>query len=303
MKYQFYTLDVFTDQIFGGNPLAVFTDGQGLSSEQMQRVAREFNLSETVFVLPPEQPEHSRKLRIFTPEAELPFAGHPTVGTAYLLAALGEIPLSGERTQIIFEEGAGPVPVSIFAEGGQPVSAQLTTAQLPQFGPPPPAAAELAGLLSLDPDDLIAEEIQAVSCGLPFLLVPIRRRQAMGRIQLKRERWEQLLAGYWTPHIYVFTDDLEAPGLDFRVRMFAPALGIAEDPATGAAAAAFAGYLGVRDQAREGLLRWRIEQGIEMGRPSLLEIEAEKREGQITAVRVGGRAVLVSEGKMNLDLA
>jgi len=302
MKYQFYMLDVFTNQIFGGNPLAVFPDGQGLSSELMQRVAREFNLSETVFVLPPEQPGHRRKLRIFTPEAELPFAGHPTVGTAYLLAALGEIPLSGDQTQIIFEEGAGPVPVSIFAEGGQPVSAQLTAAQLPQFGPPTPAAADLAGLLSLDLEDLIAEEIQAVSCGLPFLLVPIRQRQAMGRIQLKRERWEQALAGYWTPHIYVFTDDVEAPDLDFRVRMFAPALGIAEDPATGAAAATFAGYLGVRDPAREGLLRWRIEQGVEMGRPSLLEIEADKREGQITAVRVGGSAVLVSEGKMNIDL-
>lgn len=125
MKYRFYTADVFTDQIFGGNPLAVLPESQGLTTQQMQQIAREFNFSETVFVLPPEDARHTRKLRIFTPGVELPFAGHPTVGTAYILAAIGAIPLTGELTQIVFEEGVGPVPVSIQAEAGQPVSAFL----------------------------------------------------------------------------------------------------------------------------------------------------------------------------------
>jgi trans-2,3-dihydro-3-hydroxyanthranilate isomerase len=266
----------------------------------MQQIAREFNFSETVFVLPPENPLHTYKLRIFTPGAEVPFAGHPTVGTAYVLASIGAIPLTGEATQIVFEEGVGPVPVSIRAEGGRPVSAQLTAAQLPQFGPPPPAAAELAAMLSLAEADLVAGEIQAASCGLRFLFIPVRGREALGRIQLKQELWERVLADYWAPQPYVFAADPELPGSDFRARMFAPAFGITEDPATGSAAVTLAGYLASRDQTETGTLRWRIEQGFEMGRPSLLEIEAEKVAGQLVAVRVGGSSVLVTEGVLTL---
>jgi trans-2,3-dihydro-3-hydroxyanthranilate isomerase len=248
--------------------------------------------------LPPEQAGHTRKLRIFTPSAEIPFAGHPTIGTAHLLAAIGDIPLAGETTQIVFEEGAGPTPVSIRGQAGLPVSAQLTAAQLPQLGPPPPPAAELAGMLSLEARDIVAEEVQAVSCGLRFLFIPLRSRVALGRVQLKREVWERVLSGYWAPQLYLFTAETGLDGADYRARMFAPALGIAEDPATGSAAVALAGYLAVRDQSSAGVLRWRVKQGIEMGRPSLLEIEAEKANGQVTAVRVGGCSVLVSEGRM-----
>lgn len=300
MKYQFYTADVFTTQIFGGNPLAVLPEAEGLTTRQMQQIAREFNFSETVFVLPPEHPNHTRKLRIFTPGVELPFAGHPTVGTAYVLASIGVIPLTGETTQIVFEEGVGPIPVSIRAEGGRPVSAQLTAAQLPQIGPPPPAAAQLAAVLSLAETDVIGDDIQAVSCGVPFLFVPVAGREALGRIQLDQERWKKVLADYWAPHVFVFTADPELEGSDFRARMFAPAMGIVEDPATGAAATTLAGYLAIRDRTETGTLRWRIEQGFEMGRPSLLEIEAEKAAGQIVAVRVGGSSVLVTEGIMTL---
>lgn len=298
MKYQFYTADVFTDQIFGGNPLAVLPEAQGLTTEQMQQIAREFNFSETVFVLPPEDTRHTRKLRIFTPGVELPFAGHPTVGTAYVLAAIGAIPLTGELTQIVFEEGVGPVPVSIRAKAGQSVSAQLTAARLPEFGPPPPPVADLAASLSLAEADFLAEEIEGVSCGVPFLFVPVRSREVLGRLQLKRESWEQHLASTWAPHIFVFSADPELEGSDFRARMFAPAMGIIEDPATGAAATTLAGYLAKRDPRESGILRWRIEQGFEMGRPSILDIEAEKVEGKITAVRVGGSTVLVTEGLM-----
>lgn len=302
MRYRFYTADVFTDRVFGGNPLAVFPDSGGLDTRQMQRVAREFNLSETVFVAPPENPENTRRLRIFTPSAELPFAGHPTIGTAFVLASIGAVAVEGEVTRIVFEEGVGPVPVSIRSFNGKPVFAQLSSAKLPEFGPEPPALAEVAAVLSLDASDLVEKgpAPRAVSCGVPFLFVPVRDRGAMGRVRLDHGTWERVLSSFWAPHLYVVTLDTERPDSDLHARMFAPALGIAEDPATGAAAAALAGYLGGPETIGTGTLRWVVEQGFEMGRPSMLEVEADKVDGEITAVRVGGAAVLVSEGEMEI---
>jgi len=302
MRYRFYTADVFTDRAFGGNPLAVFPDGRDLSSEQMRRVARELNLSETVFVFPAERPRHTRRLRIFTPSAELPFAGHPTIGTAHVLASIGEIALERDVTNIVFEEGVGPVPVRIRAQDGRPVFAQLAAPRLPEFGPPPPSLEKIAATLSLYPSDLLRAEVgpQAVSCGVPFMFVPVRDKEAMRRVRVNREQWERSFSSYWAPHLYVFAYDAELNGSSLRARMFAPALGIEEDPATGAAATALAGYLGVRDGRSDAMLRWRIEQGFEMGRPSILHVEADKRDGAIISIRVGGASVLVSEGTMEV---
>ena len=302
MRYQFYTADVFTDRPFGGNQLAVFPDARGLDVRQMQLVTREFNLSETVFVFPPENPAHTRRLRIFTPGMEVPFAGHPTVGTAYILAAIGAILLDAEVTRIVFEEGVGPVGVAIRAREGRPVFAQLSAAMLPEFGPPPPPPEAIATLLSLDVSDLLAgaDAPQAISCGMPFFFIPVRDRAAIRRIRVDRAQWERQFASFWAPQIYVFTYDAELDGSNVHARMFAPALDIAEDPATGAAATALAGYLATRDATRDGTLRWIVEQGFEMGRPSILEVEADKQAGRITAIRVGGAAVLVSEGAMEI---
>lgn len=299
-RYSFYTADVFSDRIFGGNPLAVFPRAQGLTCQQMQKIAAEFNLSETAFAFPPQTPEGTRRLRIFTPAKELPFAGHPTIGTACVLAATGEIILKDESAAIVLEEGVGPVPVKISAVAGKPVNAELTAPQMPEFGTKPPTITKLAAILSLEPADLLDGKLypQGVSCGVPFLFIPIRNPTALGRIRLERELWQQLLANYWAPSIYAFTPEAESPNCDFRARMFAPALGIAEDPATGSAAAALAGYLAVREQQENGILEWAIEQGIEMGRPSLLRLAAEKQKGEIRAIRVGGSTVLVSEGTM-----
>ncbi len=192
MRYRFYTADVFADRIFGGNPLAVFPDARGLAVDHMHQVAREFNLSETVFVFPAEEPRHTRRLRILTPGAELPFAGHPTIGTAYVLASIGEIALEPEVTDVVFEEGVGPVPVSIHAENGRPVFSKLTAAKLPEFAPPCPSADAIAKTLSLEVSDFLRgkTEPQAVSCGVPFLFVPMRDRFALGRIQINRGLWE-----------------------------------------------------------------------------------------------------------------
>jgi trans-2,3-dihydro-3-hydroxyanthranilate isomerase len=273
-----------------------------LSTEQMQQITREFNLSETVFVFPPQQPQHTRQLRIFTPGMEIPFAGHPTIGTAYILAAIGAIALEGETTAIVFEEGVGAVGVSIRARDGRPVFAQLSAAKLPEFGPPAPPNAMIAALLSLDVAEVLsgADAPQAISCGVPFLFIPLRDRRALQRIRLDRAQWEQHFASFWAPHIYVFTYDAELAESQLRARMFAPAMNIAEDPATGAAATALGGYLGVRDPTRDGTRRWLVEQGFDMGRPSILEIEVDKQDGAITAVRVGGSAVLVSQGEMEM---
>ena len=301
VRYVFHTLDVFTDHIFGGNPLAVFPNGVGLGTEQMQAVARELNLSETVFVFPPDNPLHTRRLRIFTPGTELPFAGHPTVGTAHLLAAIGEIPLDGAETRIVFEEGVGPVPVTIRASEGQPVSAQLSAARLPEFGPPAPSLVEIAEVLSLESHDIVGDPPPAaVSCGVPFLFVMLTNLDALARAQAKRDAWERTLADYWAPHLFLLAPPETGSSTAYRARMFAPAMGIDEDPATGAAATALTGYLAPLGTETSGTVHWSVDQGVEMGRPSRLEVEADLSEGLVAGVRVSGSSVLVSHGKMTI---
>src|ERR1043166_6487207 len=300
MRARFVTADVFTDRAFGGNQLAVFPDASAIPADVMQQIAREFNFSETTFVLPPSDRANTARVRIFTPGGELPFAGHPTVGTAHVLAATGAIGLSGDLTRIIFEEGAGPVPVMIRASAGKPVFAQLTAARLPEIGPPTPSREQLAEMLSLSPDDLRDGPYvpQAISCGVWFLMVPLVDRGAVGRSRLKVDLCERLLGGFVTSHVFVFAEDAERAGSNVRARMFAHDIGVPEDPATGSAAVGLAAYLAARDPRRDGTLRWVIEQGFEMGRPSILEAEAEKKNGQITATRVGGSTVIVTTGEM-----
>lgn len=303
MRCRFITADVFTSRPLEGNPLAVFPDARGLSDQLMQQIAQEFNLSETVFVLPPAEPQNTRCLRIFTPRAELPFAGHPTVGAAYVLAALGEIPLTGPETRIVFEERVGPVPVLIRSEEGRPVFTQLTAAKLPEQGPTPPEAAELAEMLSLAPDDVLSggeDYPQGFSCGGPFLFIPLRSRDALRRARLRIDVWEEILLGGWAREVFVMCREPELSGSHIRARMFAAELGIGEDPATGGAVSALGGYLGIRAPETDGTLSWVVEQGFEMGRPSLLYLEVDKQGGEITAVRVGGSTVLVSEGTMEV---
>ena len=176
MRRHFMTADVFTDQPYGGNPLAVLPNAEGLSGEQMQKLAREFNLSETVFVLRPENPANTRRMRIFVPTREIPFAGHPTIGTALILASMGEFPLEGDRTEIVLEAAAGPIPVTVHSRDGRPVSATLTAPQRPKLGPAP-SADTLAAMLSLEPDQIVQAE--AASTGNPFILVEVRDRQAL----------------------------------------------------------------------------------------------------------------------------
>ena len=298
-SFQYYTTDVFTREQFGGNQLAVFPDARGLDPALYQSIAREFNFSETTFVLPPTDPSNTRRVKIFTPGGELQFAGHPTVGTAFVLATIGAIPLTGAETKIVLEEGVGPVPVTIRSEGGKPGFAQLSVAQLPQVGPPAPSAADLAKCLNLDAGDVLTGEWgpEGRSCGTPFLMVPVRDRKALARARPNLDAWEAVLSKYWTNKVFFFCREPELKDSHYRARMFAPTIGVPEDPATGSACAGFAGYLADRDKRADGTLRWRVEQGFEMGRPSLLDLEVDKKNGAVTGVRVGGYSVLVSKGE------
>ncbi|HEU6450861.1 MAG TPA: PhzF family phenazine biosynthesis protein [Gemmatimonadaceae bacterium] len=304
MKHRFVTCDIFTSRVFGGNPLAVFPDAREIPEESLQQIASEFNLSETVFILPPADSSHTRRLRIFTPAAEIPFAGHPTVGAAFVLATLGEIALEGAETRVVFEEGVGPVPVLIRARDGKPTFTQLTTAVRPEIGPPAPGRSILADILSLEPADILGGMTapQAVSCGLPFLIVPLKDRDAVRRAKVRLDHWESSLRMYWAPSIMVFARDAELEGSDIRARVFVPGLAVPEDPATGSAAAALGAYLGARDTTGATQLHYVVEQGFEMGRPSILEIDVEKADGNVTTVRVGGEAVMVSEGEITVPV-
>jgi trans-2,3-dihydro-3-hydroxyanthranilate isomerase len=293
MKLPFCTVDVFTEHRFGGNPLAVFVDAPELPDELMQNIAREFNLSETVFIVKPRDPRAKRRLRIFTPARELPFAGHPTIGAAQVLVEEGLV--SGS---FLFEAEVGLLPITVERQENGAWFVQLTTATLPQEGPPAPPVAELSKLLNVAESDILqgTDFAQFYSCGVPFLFVPLRNRSVLGRVSVDHALSRNLQATAGASQVFAFSYDPEHEGSHIRARMFAPAFGIAEDPATGSAAAALAGYLAQRAAKQQGTLRWTIEQGFEMGRPSLIYLETDMAKGAVTAVRVGGTAVRVSDG-------
>lgn len=298
MRLPFCTVDVFTEHRFGGNPLAVFVDAPEISDELMQSIAREFNLSETVFIVKPRDSRAQRRLRIFTPARELPFAGHPTIGAAQVLVEEGLAGVSGAGGSFVLEVELGLVPINVKRQKNGAWFVQLTTATLPQEGPAAPAVAQLAKLLNVAESDILQQNdfAQFYSCGVPFLFVPLRDRSVLARVSIDPESSRKLQAAAGASQVYAFSYDPEREDSDIRARMFAHEFGIEEDPATGSAAAAFAGYLARRAGKEAGTLQWTIEQGFEMGRPSLIYLEADLAKGAVTAVRVGGTAIRVSDG-------
>lgn len=290
----FHTLDVFTETRYGGNPLAVVLAADGLNTRQMQTIAREFNLSETVFVLPPTLAGADFKVRIFTPQVEMPFAGHPTVGTACLLAELGLAP-QGDDVRFMLEENVGLVPVRVRREAGRAPYGELTTAVLPERGPTPPSNGVLATMLGLEAADI--GEPAFVSCGYPYLLVPLRAPELLAAIALDLPTWREHLSQAWAHHLYVYARGYEG---ELKARMFAPGSGVIEDPATGSAAVALAGRLALESTLADGTLRAVIHQGLEIGRLSVLHIEADRVAGAVTAVRVGGHSVAVLSGTLRV---
>jgi trans-2,3-dihydro-3-hydroxyanthranilate isomerase len=296
--FSYRLLDVFTNVPFGGNPLAVFTDARGLTGAMMQSIARELNLSETTFVLPPREAAHHHWVRIFTPLAELSAGGLPTIGTAFALALEERLRLEETRRRVVFEEKTGPISVTMEAP-------MLTMQQpLPIFGPIFNERDAIAAMLGVDPSGLPAGmPVQSVSCGVPYLLVPVADLETIQRIKFRHDIWERVLKHSACPNVFVFTLQCRYEGSTAHCRMFAPALGLAEDPATATAAGPLGAYF-----SRWGLLggeprvSFVCEQGIEIGRPSFIHVNLERVGDEITSLRVGGQCVAVGQGQIQLEM-
>jgi trans-2,3-dihydro-3-hydroxyanthranilate isomerase len=289
MRRRFFTLDVFTTQRFAGNPLAVVLESEGLDTETMQIIAREFGHPETVFVRAPQNPEHCASLRIFTPASELPFAGHPTVGTAVLLGQIS----GSAASRFVLEEGVGPVPCEV--DGGH---ATFSVPRMPSTAGQAPGAEAIAAALSLDTADIGFDGFtpSCWSAGNSFTFGPVRSLAAIGRARPNLDRFEAAFGGKDRGKAYLFCRDTLEQGHDFHTRMFAPPAGVPEDPATGSAAAAFPALLAASGKYRDGEHRLSLEQGYEMGRPSLIELSFTLRGGSLAAISIGGSAVVVTEG-------
>jgi trans-2,3-dihydro-3-hydroxyanthranilate isomerase len=297
MRYRFHCCDVFTDQRFGGNPLAVLPEASGLTDVQMQQIAREFNYSETTFVLPPES-GHTRRVRIFTPHEELPFAGHPNIGTAFTLASIGELGPLADPISITFEEGAGLVPITINVADGRVRDCELSAPSPFALGKPI-SLERLATAVSLSPEDILTRTHppQLASVGLEFVFAELSGVDALARSRVGAAGIDVLESEgvpFAATHLYCRSEG----DLDIRARVFVPSF---EDPATGSANCALAAMLTHYAEPQTGEFAWRIGQGIEMGRPSLLEARAEKRDGEVVSAWIGGACVMVSEGFIEVD--
>ena len=289
MKVPFQTVDVFTDRKFGGNPLAVFPDARGLTGEQMQSIAAEFNLAETTFVLPPKDPKNTAHVRIFTPKSELPFAGHPNVGTAFVLARMGRA--SGER--LVFEEASGLVPLDLERENGTVVAARLAAPRPLTLGETvaPEIVAQAVGLRA---GDIVGTPVIA-STGNNFLFAELKSREALKAAGYNLEVFRKHMPMERTigVHLYVTAPEIQS-------RMFAPLFGVPEDPATGSANVTLIGLLALRDPRADLTLSKTIGQGVDMGRPSVLEATAEKKAGKVVATYIGGRCVPMLSGTIEI---
>jgi trans-2,3-dihydro-3-hydroxyanthranilate isomerase len=295
MKYQFYTCDVFTEQRFGGNQLAVLPKASGLSDQQMQQITREFNYSETAFVFPAEAGQ-TRKVRIFTPAQEIPFAGHPNVGTAFVLASIDELGELRSSQLVTFEEKAGLVPIQIESANRKVISCELTAPAPLSLGETVPIEI-VAAAVFLDEKDIAtqAHPPQLVSVGLPFVIAELRDRATLERVKMNAAGFEKVrdhLGGESVrASIYLYT---RATGeVNLRARMLAPLSGVPEDPATGSATCAVVGLLAQLDEEPTGSFRFRIAQGVEMGRPSLLLARAEKVDAFVCSTLVGVACVMI----------
>jgi trans-2,3-dihydro-3-hydroxyanthranilate isomerase len=299
IRYRYYICDVFTATRFGGNQLAVLPEATGLSGQRMQQIAREFNFAESTFVLPPEKGQ-TRKVRIFTPATEVPFAGHPNIGTAFALATAGAFGKVEGPFTVTFEEEAGLVPVTIRRREDKTIWCELAAPNQLSLGKTLPPRL-VAAAVSLATEDIVTRtHVPLVaSVGLPFVFAELTDRAALARARVDMNGMDALKAEGVMPDIHLYVRS--ADDFDIRARMFAPLDGVPEDPATGSANCALAGLLAHYDKAAEGDFRWRIAQGVEMGRPSLLEARSEKRGGTVTSTWVGGSCVLVSEGWIEVD--
>ena len=297
---RYLVYDVFTDRALAGNPLAVVLDCEGLDTAAMQAIAREFNLSESAFVLPPENPKHRARVRIFTPDYEMPFAGHPTVGSAVAVAEMDGA--AGADSIFVLEEKIGPVRCAV-RRGGGATFAEFDLAKLPERLKLTADPEAIGAALGLGPHEIGFENhrVAFFSAGVPYVTIPVAGLKAAGKARLDNQAWAELAPrksewAFASPYVYCReTVNRESA---FHVRMIVPGNPSYEDPATGSAAAAFAGAIMQFDRPGNGMSRFWIEQGLEMGRPSRIRLELDVESGKLDAGRIGGQAVKVAEGAL-----
>ena len=300
MTYDFVIADVFSSTPFGGNQLAVFLDARGLSDRAMQSLAREINFAESTFLLPPSKKEYARRVRIFTPGAEMPFAGHPTVGTAAVLVDTGLVPAPGGTATLILEENVGPITVEVEKRGSGAAAhlwSRFSLERASEFLAKGTSNEQMARALCLSSGDVL--ESWYATAGLAFCFARLADSKAVDRAILDRGVWAPPLSDGPSPNLFLFA---EAAPQQLYARMFAPAIGVDEDPATGSAAAALAGTLAARDGREAGEFTWQINQGVKLGRPSLIEASALKKGGKVSRIRVAGSTAIVGTGRITTTL-
>jgi trans-2,3-dihydro-3-hydroxyanthranilate isomerase len=302
MERRYTLLNVFTRQADGGNPLAVMSEVEGLDDEAMQAIAKQIGLSETVFVFPPKNPAHLASIRIFTPAKELPFAGHPAVGTAVCLTQERIWKAKGVEFDAlaVLEAKAGILRVAVKPGNGGAAFAEFDAPSLPRESGETAPVDRIAAALGLAPSEVGFENFKPrrFSVGVPFTFVPVSDLEAIGRARVVEEYWEEAFGGDGHSAAYLYCRDTVQHKAAFHARAFVPAMGVPEDPATGSAAAAFAGIIHLFDEPPEGSYSGVIEQGIELGRPCEIFIEFEVRNREIRAVRIGGYAMVVGEATL-----
>jgi trans-2,3-dihydro-3-hydroxyanthranilate isomerase len=295
MKYPFHFVDVFSSGAFGGNQLAILPDATGISTEGMQKIAREFNFPESTFVLPKIDPPNSYRVRIFTPRAELNFAGHPTIGTACALV-MKQHAQTVDSIRLILEENIGPVMVDVVQRNGM-YHGTLTLAGKVEAPTGAPAPAELAAVLSIEPAEVSQSFFAGV--GLPFCFAQLKSNEVVDRAAVNRVAWLTTLSRAWSSNLFFFAGDLRDGG-SLYARMCAPALGVEEDPATGSACAALVGAMASKPDFAGTAYRLSIQQGVAMGRRSEIQAEARKSGDVVTAVSVGGATAYIASGEIEV---
>lgn len=301
MPLDYHILDVFTERRFGGNPLAVVLEADAVSPADMQAIAREFNLSETVFVMKPQSAGHTARVRIFTPSRELPFAGHPTLGAAVLLAELRNSAINGERDAIIaLEEPIGSVRVGVRLKAGAAHFGEFDAPALPDPAMPMPEVETIAAALGLIPSEISFENHKPVQIsGSPtFAFVPVSNLDAMAKVQAAPTHWARAFSDRDIDGVYLYCRQAVRATSSFHARMLAPDLGVPEDPATGSAAIGFARVVQHFDELTDGVHKRTIEQGIEIGRPSAILLTMSVENGALDGVRIGGSVVRVADGRL-----
>ncbi len=295
MKYAFHIVDVFSSTPFGGNQLAVLPDAAGISTEGMQKIAREFNFGETAFVLPKNDPANTCRVRFFSPRMELDFAGHPTVGTACALVMKQHVRHS-DPVRLVLEENVGPVTVDVARRDGG-FHGTLTLSGKIEVPPGAPSPTDLAAVLSIEPAEV--NQVFFAGVGVPFCFAQLNSSEVVDRASIHRAAWAATLSRAWSPHLFFFAGDLRDGG-KLYARMWAPALGVEEDPATGSACAALVGAMASKPDFGGMAYRLSIQQGVSMGRRSEIEAQARKSGGVVTSVSVGGATAYIASGEIEV---